>query len=86
MPEAGAIPAYLTDRSNEHGAFLRHRARGEWSIEPRGVGDAAPDEATVGLYRGGALVATRSIRISWPDVDPCAATLPPPPHVTVRAG
>lgn len=84
-PTPGPIPAYLTDKTNEHATFVRHVARGEWNIGPRGTEDEAPNSATISLYRDGSLVTTRKVRLDWPEVDPCAASTPPPPHLTLQA-
>ena len=80
MPKPGKIPSFLLDSSDDHETFVRHAARGEWSVRP---GTGASPTGEVSLYRDGVLVTTRQVILKWPKHDPCASSNPPAPHPTV---
>jgi hypothetical protein len=80
-PGPGKIPAYLTDRTDEHASFIRHISPGEWTVRPEL--STPPKTGTVSLYRNGVLASTQQVRLTWPQHDPCAASNTPAPHPTV---
>lgn len=82
-PAAGPIPPSQVDPHDEHTAVVRYLGRGEWIVSPRSDG-STPTTVTLRLYRDGRLVQSSTAHLVWPHQDPCAASGPPNPHVTLR--